>query len=94
MNRKRTEKRKLIPGKRIKQEENNMNEICPAAVKVRTKSAEKVNVEMEVNKAAIATIGIAAGIVGAWVLSAFVGGVIASGGILPLIMNWFHAVMG
>ncbi len=73
-----------------------MNEICPAAVKVRTRSAEKVNVdvEMEVNKAAIATIGIAAGIVGAWVLSAFVGGVIASGGILPLIMNWFHAVTG
>ncbi len=73
-----------------------MNEICPAAVKVRTRSAEKekVNVEMEVNKAVIATIGIAAGIVGAWVLSAFVGGAIASGGVLPLIMNWFHAVVG
>lgn len=71
-----------------------MHKMTTAAVKVRTRRAEKVNVETEVNKAAISTIGIAAGIVGAWALSAFVGGVIASGGIFPMIMNWFHAVIG
>ena len=45
-----------------------------AAVKVKTKATEKVNVNTEVNKVAIGTLAVAAGLVGAWVITAFVGG--------------------
>lgn len=65
-----------------------------AAVKVRTKTNEKVNVDTEVNKAAIVTLAVAAGLVGAWVITAFVGGLMASGGVTPMISNWIQAVFG
>ena len=65
-----------------------------AAVKVRTKKAEKVNSGAEVNKAAITTMAIAAGLVGAWVVTAFVGAILTSGGVMPLISNWIQAVFG
>jgi len=65
-----------------------------AAVRVRTKSNQKVNVGTEVNKAAVTTLAIAAGLVGAWVITAFVAGVVASGGLVPMISNWFNAVIG
>jgi len=65
-----------------------------AAVKVRTKSKQKVNVGTEVNKAAVTTLAIAAGLVGAWVITAFVAGVLASGGLVPMISNWINAVIG
>jgi len=64
------------------------------AVKVRTRQAEKVNVEAEISKAAIGTLALSAGLVGAWVITAFVGGIIASGGVMPLISNWMQAVIG
>lgn len=65
-----------------------------AAIRVRTKKAEKVNVGAEVNKVAVTTMAIAAGMVGAWVVTAFVGGILASGGVLPLVSNWIQAVFG
>ncbi|MHB8791562.1 MAG: hypothetical protein ACYDBT_16980 [Desulfobulbaceae bacterium] len=65
-----------------------------AAVKVRTKAGEKVNVSTEVNKAAIVTLAVAAGLVGAWVITAFVAGMMASGGLVPMISNWIQAVIG
>ena len=65
-----------------------------AAVKVRTKSGERVNVTTEVNKVAIATLAVAAGLVGAWVITAFVAGMMASGGLVPMISNWIQAVIG
>lgn len=65
-----------------------------AAVKVRTKSGQRVNVSTEVNKVAIATLAVAAGLVGAWVITAFVAGMMASGGLVPMISNWIQAVIG
>ena len=65
-----------------------------AAVKVKTKATEKVNVNTEVNKVAIGTLAVAAGLVGAWVITAFVGGLMASGGVAPMITNWIQAVFG
>jgi len=65
-----------------------------AAIKVRTRNAEKVNVDNEVNKVAVTTMAIAAGLVGAWVVTAFVGGILASGGLMPLVSNWIQAVFG
>lgn len=64
------------------------------AVKVRTKATDKVNVKSEVNKIAVGTLAVAAGLVGAWVITAFVGGLLASGGIIPMVSNWVHAVFG
>jgi hypothetical protein len=65
-----------------------------AAVRVRSKSAQKVNVGTEVSKAGVVTLAIAAGLVGAWVITAFVAGMIASGGLVPMISNWISAVIG
>ena len=65
-----------------------------AAVKVRTKSAENVNVKTEVNKVAVGTLAVAAGLVGAWVITAFVAGIVASGGVAPMVSNWIQAILG
>lgn len=65
-----------------------------AAVKVRSQATEKVNVDAEVNKAGVFTLAVAAGIVGAWVITAFVGGLLASGGVVPMISNWISAITG
>ena len=65
-----------------------------AAVKVKTKATEKVNVNTEANKVAIGTLAVAAGLVGAWVITAFVGGLMASGGVAPMVTNWIQAVFG
>jgi hypothetical protein len=64
------------------------------AVKTRTQATEKVNAKAEVNKVAVGTMAVAAGLVGAWVVTAFVGGLMASGGIAPMISNWIQAVFG
>ena len=64
------------------------------AVKVRTNTNEKVNVEAEVNKVAVVSLAVAAGLVGAWVITAFVGGLLASGGVAPMISNWIQAITG
>ncbi len=65
-----------------------------AAVKTRTRATEKVNVTTEVNKVAIGTLAVAAGLVGAWVITAFVGGLLASGGVIPMVSAWVQAVFG
>lgn len=65
-----------------------------AAVKVRTRTNQRINVGAEVNKAALTTLTIAAGLVGAWVITAFAAGMIASGGLVPMITNWIQAVAG
>jgi hypothetical protein len=65
-----------------------------AVVKVRSRQAEKVNVEAEISKGAIGTLAVASGLVGAWCIAAFVGGIIASGGVMPLVSNWVQAVFG
>lgn len=76
-----------------KQEENKMDK-SNTAVKVKANTTEKVNVHSEVNKIAVGTLAVAAGLVGAWVITAFVGGLLASGGIIPMVANWVHAVFG
>ena len=64
------------------------------AVKTRTRQAENANVKTEVSKVAIGTLAVTAGLVGAWVITAFVAGIMASGGVTPMISNWVHAVFG
>lgn len=65
-----------------------------AAMKVRTSQVEKVDVNSEVSKLAIGTMTVGAGLLGMWVVTAFVGGIMSSGGIAPLVSNWIQAVVG
>ena len=44
--------------------------------------------------AGLATMGISACAVGLWVAANLIGGIIASGGPLALVANWFRAVFG
>jgi hypothetical protein len=54
----------------------------------------KVDAASEISKAGIYTVGIASALIGIWGLACFVGGVIASGGPLALVADWFKAVTG
>jgi len=66
------------------------------AVMTRTKvrTGEKATATTEISKAGIYTVGIASALIGIWGLACFVGGLVASGGPLALIGNWFKAVAG
>ncbi|MDW7774100.1 MAG: hypothetical protein SCH71_14535 [Desulfobulbaceae bacterium] len=62
--------------------------------RVRTRAGEKANVTTEISKAGIYTVGVVSALIGIWGFAAFVGGMIASGGPLSLVGNWFKAVAG
>lgn len=62
--------------------------------RVRTSAGEKAAATSEISKAGIYTVGIASALIGVWGLACFVGGLIASGGPLSFIGNWFRAVAG
>jgi hypothetical protein len=93
---KQTEKKQTESSNKVKNKNKRSTAMMNsnAAVKVRTKNSEKVNVATEVNKVAVGTLAVAAGIVGAWVITAFVAGMLASGGLVPMISNWIQAVIG
>ena len=65
-----------------------------AAIKTRTELAAKVAVGKEVNRLAAATMVLGGSMVAAWVLSAFISGVMASGGIAAFASGWLQAVIG
>ena len=62
--------------------------------RVRTRAGEKATASAEISKAGIYTVGIASGLIGIWGLACIVGGMIASGGPLSFVGNWFKAVAG
>jgi hypothetical protein len=62
--------------------------------KVRTRTREKASATTEVSRAGIYTMGIVSAVIGVWGLAAFIGGMVASGGPLSLVGNWFKAVAG
>lgn len=66
------------------------------AVNTRTqvKAGENVTATAEVSKAGMYTVGIVSAIIGLWGLACFVGGMVASGGPLSFVGNWFKAVAG
>ncbi len=59
--------------------------------RVRTDDAVTTN---EISRAGIYTVGIVSALIGIWGLACFVGGMVASGGPLAFIGNWFKAVGG
>ena len=66
------------------------------AVNTRTQAhtGENVSATTEVSRAGMYTIGIVSALIGAWGLACFVGGLVASGGPLSFVGNWFKAVAG
>jgi len=52
------------------------------------------SVDTQVYSAGLATIGLVACAIGVWAATAVVGGMIASGGPLELMADWFRAVFG
>ncbi len=66
------------------------------AVNTRTqvRATDNVSATSEVSKAGIYTVGIISAMIGLWGLACFVGGMVASGGPLAFVGNWFKAVAG
>jgi hypothetical protein len=53
-----------------------------------------VGVVTEVSKVSVTVVAVFGVIVGLWSLASLVGGLVASGGPLALVGNWFKAVSG
>lgn len=58
------------------------------------RTGAKVDAATEISRAGMYTVGIASALIGIWGLACFVGGLIASGGPLSFVANWFRAVSG
>ena len=65
-------------------------------VKTRTQvqTGENVSATSEVSKAGVYTIGFISAAIGIWGFACFIGGMVASGGPLSFVGNWFKAVAG
>jgi hypothetical protein len=63
---------------------------------VRTRSADRTNtkVDDQISKVGFAVIGLSSCAIGIWSAASLVGGMIASGGPVALVANWFRAVIG
>jgi hypothetical protein len=57
-------------------------------------TAGNVGVGTEVSKVSVTVVAVFGVIVGLWSLASLVGGLVASGGPLALVGNWFKAVSG
>ena len=62
--------------------------------RVRTNVGTSSDVGTEVSKVSISVVAVFGVIVGLWSLASLVGGLVASGGPLALVGNWFKAVLG
>lgn len=71
-----------------------MNNNTRIGRKAGTAVGEKGNVSTEVSKISITFVAILGVAVGAWSLACIVGGLVASGGPLEFVANWFKAVSG
>jgi hypothetical protein len=63
---------------------------------VKTRNADRINtrVDAQISKVGIAVIGLSSCAIGIWAAASLVGGMIASGGPIALVANWFRAVIG
>ena len=73
---------------RLTQNAQNVN------TRTQVRTEENVSATSEVSKAGIYTVGIVSALIGIWGLACFVGGLVASGGPLSLVGNWFKSVAG
>ncbi|OQX17081.1 MAG: hypothetical protein BWK76_10820 [Desulfobulbaceae bacterium A2] len=62
--------------------------------KIRTGIDARERIDSEVSKVGLGVISIASGLIAAWSIACLVGGMVASGGPLQLVVSWFTAVAG
>lgn len=63
---------------------------------IKTRNAVKTDgkVDEQILKVGFGAIGVASCALGVWALASLIGGMVASGGPLALVANWFRAVTG
>ena len=63
---------------------------------VNTKHAERTNdkVDVQVAKVGFTVIGLSSCAIGIWAVASLLGGMVASGGPVALVADWFRAVIG
>jgi hypothetical protein len=64
------------------------------AVKTKITARTDDKVDVQIAKVGITVIGLSSCAIGIWAVASLVGGMVASGGPLALIANWFRAVIG
>lgn len=57
-----------------------------------TRTDERVDTQL--HRLGISVLGVSAFAIGLWAVAALIGGMVASGGPLALVANWFKAVFG
>lgn len=65
-----------------------------AAVKTRSAGRTDAKIDVQIAKVGFAVIGLSSCAIGIWALASLVGGMVASGGPIALVANWFKAVIG
>ncbi len=65
-----------------------------AAVKTKNAVGTDSKVEVQISQVGFAVIGLSSCAIGIWAVASLLGGMIASGGPVALIANWFRAVIG
>ena len=60
----------------------------------RTRVTEQATADTNVSKGALATLGIASGLVGLWAVACFVSAMMTSGGPIALARAWVSAITG
>lgn len=71
-----------------------MKNLAQVQQKNKVGAREKAGVGTEVSKVSVTVVAVFGVIVGVWSLASLVGGLVASGGPLALVGNWFKAVSG
>ena len=63
---------------------------------VTTKNAARTNdtVDVQVAKVGVTVVGLSSCAIGIWAVASLLGGMVASGGPVALVADWFRAVIG
>ena len=65
-----------------------------AAIKSRNAGRTESRVDEQIMKVGFSVIGLSSLAIGIWAMASLVGGMVASGGPLALVINWLGAVIG
>ena len=64
------------------------------AIKTRRAVGTEGKVDEQIMKVGFAVVGVTSCAIGLWAAASLLGGMVASGGPLALVANWFRAVLG
>jgi hypothetical protein len=73
-----------------------MEEGMKTQVALKTKNVVGTDdkVDVQISKVGFAVIGLSSCAIGIWAVASLLGGMVASGGPVALVANWFRAVIG